>query len=214
MLVRVETARADDRGASAALVTSLQDFRDLFSSEVLAPGAEMGVKTLAFLFTDLRGSTALYERVGSAAAYRRVREHFSLWTEAIRAHEGGIVKTMGDAIMAIFTDALAALRAALEAQQKTMALPGERPVVKAGIHAGPCIAVAANEILDYFGSTVNLAARVQGESHGDDIVLSEALAADPRIREALAAAGAKTERYETVLKGIPGMFKLTRVRLG
>ncbi|MCI0340609.1 MAG: adenylate/guanylate cyclase domain-containing protein, partial [Planctomycetales bacterium] len=214
MLARVETLRPDDRGASAALVTSLQDFRDLFSSEVLAPGAEMAVKTLTFLFTDLKGSTAYYERAGSARAYAMVREHFALWTEVIRAREGGIVKTMGDAIMAVYTDPVAAVATALDAQKRTMALPGERPIVKVGIHEGPCIAVSANEILDYFGSTVNVAARIQGESHGDDIVLGEALATDPRIRDALAAAGARTERYETVLKGIPGMFKLTRVRLG
>ena len=58
--------------------------------------------------------------------------------------------------------------------------------IKLGLHDGPCIAVTLNDRLDYFGSTVNLAARLQGQSVGGDIVLSETLAADATVRKILA----------------------------
>lgn len=57
--------------------------------------------------------------------------------------------------------------------------------VKLGLHSGPCIAVNANNLLDYFGSTVNIAARVQNESIGGDIVLTDALTGDPLVHSLL-----------------------------
>ncbi|MEQ1920263.1 MAG: DUF5939 domain-containing protein, partial [Elusimicrobiota bacterium] len=68
-LVRIENESWKGAAASASLVTMMQEFRDLFSSEVLAPGMDIGIKNLALLFTDLKGSTAMYERVGDATAY-------------------------------------------------------------------------------------------------------------------------------------------------
>ena len=68
-----------------------------------------------------------------------------------------------------------------------------------GVHAGPSVVVTLNDRLDYFGSTVNMAARLQGQSAGDDIVLSHAVAADPAVQEILATV---PKRHETVpLKG-------------
>ncbi|MGH6962095.1 MAG: adenylate/guanylate cyclase domain-containing protein, partial [Dongiaceae bacterium] len=59
-------------------------------------------------------------------------------------------------------------------------------IIKLGLHRGPCIAVTLNDRLDYFGSTVNLAARLQGQSVGGDIVLSQALAVDAGVQALLA----------------------------
>jgi len=177
----------------AERVTALQSFRDLFSHEVLRPGDEVAIANITLMFTDLAGSTALYRRVGDARAYHLVREHFSVLTEAVRAHDGGIVKTIGDAVMAAFPDPAGALGAALAIQAGIAALnaglalgPAEGLVVKIGLHGGPCIAVTLNERLDYFGSTVNLAARLGGAAEGGEIVLSQAVAADPGVRAALA----------------------------
>src|SRR5581483_8580344 len=55
-----------DKAATAAFVTTLQDFRDLFASDALSPGEQISVNNIAILFTDIKGSTALYERVGDA----------------------------------------------------------------------------------------------------------------------------------------------------
>jgi class 3 adenylate cyclase len=174
---------------TADQVTSIQAFRDLFSDQVLRPGDEIAVQRIALMFTDLRSSTALYESVGDAAAYRLVRDHFSLLAAIVRRHDGAVVKTIGDAVMAAFHLPEDALEAALEIQREVASLNeggGDGPIViKLGLHTGPCIAVTLNNRLDYFGTMVNLAARLQGESLGGDIVLSPAFAEDVAVAEKL-----------------------------
>jgi class 3 adenylate cyclase len=170
---------------TADRVTSLQAFRDLFSDQVLRPGDEVSVRRIALLFTDLRGSTALYNAIGDSAAYHLVREHFAFLAGIVRDHNGALVKTIGDAVMASFTDPADALSAGLAIQESVDAFNGEQPgeaiVLKLGLHEGPAIAVTLNGRLDYFGATTNLAARLQGESQGGDIVISESMAADPGV---------------------------------
>ena len=186
---------------TAPEVISLQAFRDLFAEATLRPGDDAGVSQVALLFTDLQGSTALYERVGDAAAYNIVREHFALLAAIVRDHDGAVVKTIGDAVMASFSDPAQAVRAAIAMQAEIgSSAQGVRDLVlKVGVHAGPSVVVTLNDRLDYFGSTVNMAARLQGQSTGGDIVLSRAVADDPAVREVLAAV---PKRQETVaLKG-------------
>ena len=181
---------------TAPEVISLQAFRDLFAEATLRPGDDAGVSQVALLFTDLRGSTALYERVGDATAYNMVRKHFALLAALVRDHDGAVVKTIGDAVMASFSDPAQAVRAALAMQGE---IGSTDLVLKVGVHAGPSVVVTLNDRLDYFGSTVNMAARLQGQSIGGDIVLSHAVADDPAVREEIAAI---PQRQETVaLKG-------------
>jgi class 3 adenylate cyclase len=189
------TAIVEDRSwAADALtadrITTIQAFRDLFASDVLRPGDDVGVGEITLMFSDLKGSTAFYERVGDAKAYNVVREHFAFLAGIVREHEGAIVKTIGDAVMAAFFDPAAAVRAAIAIQRKVAAFNaahGEGAIaIKLGLHVGPCIAVTLNDRLDYFGSAVNLAARLQGKSLGGDIVISEALARDAAARRVLA----------------------------
>ncbi len=188
---------------TADRATALQAFRDLFSDQVLRPGDEVSVKRIALLFTDLRGSTALFNEIGDAAAYRLVREHFAFLTEIVRRHDGAIVKTIGDAIMATFVEPRNGLAAALEVQQGVAdfnARSGGRAIViKLGLHEGPSIAVTLNGRLDYFGATVNMAARLQGQSLGGDIVVSAAMAEDPEVRALMDGLHPRAE--STRLKG-------------
>jgi class 3 adenylate cyclase len=182
-------------------VISLQAFRDLFSEATLRPGDDAGVGQVALIFTDLRGSTALYERVGDAAAYNIVREHFALLASIVRDHDGAVVKTIGDAVMASFSDPAQAVRAALAMQAAigSSAHRGRDLVLKVGVHAGPSVVVTLNDRLDYFGSTVNMAARLQGQSAGGDIVLSRAVADDPAVREVVV--DIPSRRESVALKG-------------
>lgn len=170
---------------TADRVTALQAFRDLFSDQALRPGDEVGIGRVALMFTDLRASTALYESVGDARAYHLVRDHFAFLAGIVRAHNGAVIKTIGDAIMAAFSDPADAVRAALQVQREVAAFnaaSGGAPlVIKLGLHEGPCIAVTLNGRLDYFGTVVNMAARLQAQSEGGDIVLSKDIAADPAI---------------------------------
>jgi class 3 adenylate cyclase len=198
---------------TADRVTALQAFRDLFSQDVLRPGDEVSIGKVTLLFSDLRGSTALYQKIGDATAYRLVRDHFAFMAKAIRDHQGAIVKTIGDAVMAAFARAEDGLAAAVEIQRDVARFNRAHPIgdgeaaaiaIKLGLHQGPCIVVTLNDRLDYFGSTVNLAARLQGESKGGDIVLSPELAADPAVApilERLAAEGIGMALDQAALKG-------------
>ncbi len=206
-----------DQAATAAEVTALQVFRDLFSNEALRPGEQISVGTLTVLFTDLRGSTQLYREIGDAPAFGRVMNHFDVLRKAIAEEEGALVKTIGDAVMAVFRRPAAALRAILTAQQALASPPeGMHPLMlKIGIHAGPCIAVTLNDRLDYFGCTVNMAARLEGLSTGCDIVISAAVHADPEVADMLSdtEGGLTGTPFEMTLKGFDEeSFNLWRVK--
>jgi len=211
-LVCIERLAWADTAATAAEVTALREFRDLFSSEVLADGVFAKVGSLAFLFTDLRGSTALYRRAGDAPAFARVRSHFEVLEEAIAHAQGTVVKTIGDAVMAVFPTPAQALRAALRAHARLReAGAGEPLVLKVGIHYGPAIAVTLNDRLDYFGSTVNLAARLGGLSRGHDVVMSDTVSSDSDAARVLGEAGLAAVPFEAEVRGFEGRRTLWRI---
>jgi len=192
-----------DQAATAAEVTALQVFRDLFSTEALRPGEQISVGTLTVLFTDLRHSTRLYREIGDATAFGRVMNHFDVLKKAISENNGAIVKTIGDAVMAVFRDPTNAVVAMLDAQEALANPPdGAMPLeLKAGLHAGPCIAVTLNDRLDYFGSTVNMAARLEGLSSGMDVIISRAVFEDAKVIQLLRAEGYEASPFEMSLKG-------------
>ena len=197
----LERTAWSDQAATAAQVTALQAFRDLFSSEALRPGEPVAVGSLTVAFTDLRDSTRFYREVGDAPAFGSVMEHLDVLREAVTEHGGAVVKAMGDAIMAVFPRPIGAV-SALWAAQRTVAEPpeGKRPLgLKVGIHSGPCIAINQGGVLDYFGSTVNLAARLVGLSSGTDVIVSRAVLDDPEVAEL--ARGLCVEPVESTLKG-------------
>lgn len=213
-----ERTQWSDDAATAAEVTSLQTFRDLFASEALRPGEQISVGTLTVLFTDLKDSTRLYREIGDATAFGRVMNHFDVLKQTIAAENGALVKTIGDAVMAVFRRPAGALRAMLEAQELLANPPvGMLPLtLKAGLHTGPCIAVTLNDRLDYFGSTVNLAARLEGQSTGGDVVISSIVYSDPEVRELLSEcpAGLSATPFMMPLKGFDEQFELWRIARG
>ncbi|MDH3761445.1 MAG: adenylate/guanylate cyclase domain-containing protein [Gammaproteobacteria bacterium] len=176
---------------TAERVTTMQAFRDLFSDQVLRPGDEVSIRNIAFVFTDLVGSSDLFSRIGDAAAYQLVREHFAEVGEIIRRHQGSIVKTMGDGVHAAFLSPDDALRASIEMQ---LAMPGfnrrfdaGEVSIRIGLHAGNSIAVTLNNRLDYYGEAVNLAARLEGQGQAGDIIMSKAFSGDPAVSDILSA---------------------------
>lgn len=183
------------------VIASMPEFTTLFATEAPAAGVELAVGHIALLFSDLTGSTALYEKVGDARAFAIVEDHFRIMEAAIAEQGGAIVKTMGDAVMASFPSAREAVGAALrmiathDAKYAPMGLG-----VKIGVHAGPCLAVRANDRLDYFGTTVNVSARLQAQAHPSEVVITEKLAAQPPVRALIA--GLPARPFEATLKGI------------
>jgi class 3 adenylate cyclase len=211
----VERAEWYTNAVTAAYVTTLQHFRDLFSDEVLRPGEEIGVQGLTILFSDLIGSTAMYNRWGDASSYSLVREQFAFLQGIVRQYEGAIVKTIGDAIMAAFSDPADGVGAALAIQKEVDSFNADHPDeplrIKLGLHHGPCIAVTLNGRLDYFGATVNLAARLEGQSQGQDVVISEKLRHDPAVAQLLESSAVNITRFETAVKGFDEPFCLYRL---
>jgi class 3 adenylate cyclase len=213
-LVILERMAWNDQATTAAEVTALQMFRDLFASEALRPGEQISVGTLTVLFTDLRDSTKLYREIGDATAFGRVMNHFDVLKKAIAEHDGAVVKTIGDAVMGVFRSAADGLVAMLEVQ-RALAEPGEGGMplqLKAGLHTGPCIAVTLNDRLDYFGSTVNLAARLEGLSSGNDVIISRTVYEDTQVRELLDAKSLAAVEFDMTLKGFDNeRFELWRI---
>ena len=214
-LLILERTEWSDQATTAAEVIALQAFRDLFAEEALRPGEQISVGTLTILFTDLKHSTQLYREIGDATAFGRVMNHFDVVKKAIAEHDGALVKTIGDSVMAVFRYAADGLGAMLEVQE-ALASPaeGSHPLaLKAGLNTGPCIAVTLNDRLDYFGSTVNMAARLEGLSTGCDVIISRSVFDDAKVRELIEARGLSAEEFDMSLKGFENeRFELWRVR--
>jgi class 3 adenylate cyclase len=183
-----------------------QTFRDVFKADNLTIDQRLKITSLTFLFTDLKGSTALYERVGDLAAFDLVRAHFHALLEIISSENGAVVKTIGDAVMATFNRPEQALAAGLRMRSAMEKLNVERGtrdlVVKIGIHEGSCLAVMLNERQDYFGQTVNIAARVQGLSTSQAIHITGPVIDAPAVAAILDKAAITPIQKQAALRGI------------
>lgn len=183
-----------------------QTFRDIFRTDTMDVDQRLKITSLTFLFTDLKGSTQLYERVGDLAAYDLVRHHFRVLNEIVGTETGAVVKTIGDAVMATFPTPDRALSAALrmrEAMQKINAERGsEDLLLKIGIHEGPCLAVTLNDRQDYFGQTVNMAARVQSLASSRSIFATGSIVEDAASTKILESSGLHPVQQRASLRGI------------
>ena len=212
---QLERTAWSDQASTAADVTALQVFRDLFASEVVRPGEEISIGSVTLMFTDLRDSTRLYRRIGDASAFGRVREHFEILENSIASEGGAIVKTMGDAVMATFRHPSAALRAVWNAQTKIAEYGEPMLWLKVGIHKGACIVVNLNDRLDYFGSTVNTAARLPAFSQGGELVFTNEINDDPEVRQFLSENGTldALSPFTANVKGFDEPFTMWKVRV-
>ena len=191
-----------------ALMTN-QTFRDLYGAETMDVDQRLKITSLTILFTDLKGSTELYERVGDLAAFDLVRAHFALLQEIVASEAGAVVKTIGDAVMATFPSPDRALAAALrmrtELEMFNTRSHKDDLIIKIGIHEGPCLAVTLNDRQDYFGQTVNVAARVQKQSVSSAIFATGAIVAHPGSVLILQAAQLTPLRHERQLHGLAAL---------
>jgi len=213
----VYIVRADwaDGATTAADITAVQEFRDLFGNEVLAPGASFAIRSMVFLFSDLVASTAMYEHLGDTRAFALVRKHFDVLKNIYSRNNGTLVKTIGDAVMAVFRDPLDAVRAAVEMHEEIGVVrdpdTGQELSLCIGLHAGPCIAMEANGVIDYFGTTVNMAARIQSKAAGREVTMSELIRGSQGVREYLDGKGLLSKETQKILKGIAGEKLIARV---
>jgi class 3 adenylate cyclase/carbon monoxide dehydrogenase subunit G len=194
-------------------VIAMPAFRRLCPEQLLRPGDDVEIGAVAIMFTDLQGSTKLYDALGDAKAYRLVRDHFAFLSERVQRHNGFIVKTVGDAVMAAFGDPADAVRAVLSIQDEVESFNRGRSdagiVLKLGLHRGACIAVTVGGVLDYFGSAVNIASRLEHQCGGGEVIISQAVLADAEAREVLA--GRALTEDSASLRGLSEPVRFVRV---
>jgi class 3 adenylate cyclase len=183
-----------------------QAFRDIYRTDTLAADQRLKILSLTFLFSDLKGSTELYERVGDLVAFDLVNEHFRRLQEIIVSERGAIVKTIGDAVMATFATPDRAIAAAIRMREAMDDLGAQRwrqgLLLKMGIHEGPCLAVTLNNQQDYFGQTVNIASRVQGLAASRSIVATGPVVENEQASAVLETSGLKPTLRRAGLRGI------------
>jgi class 3 adenylate cyclase len=187
-----------------------QTFRDIYRTDTLDINQRLKITSLTFLFTDLKGSTELYERVGDLAAYDLVRAHFQVLNEIVAEERGAVVKTIGDAVMATFPTPDRAMAAALKMREALKDLKGDL-LLKIGIHEGPCLAVSLNERQDYFGRTVNIAARVQGLATSRSIFVTKRVVTDSKASKLLELKGIAATPEKRSLRGIANQFEIFEI---
>ncbi len=132
--------------------------------------------TQAVLFTDIVGSTAYFEQRGDVEGLALVHRHNDLLFPLVPLHGGRIIKTIGDAIMAVFdsaADAVASAVAMQTALAADAALGHEAIHIRIGLHVG----MVLRDKDDVFGDTVNVAARVNSACGPDEILVTDAVVA-------------------------------------
>jgi len=187
-----------------------QTFRDIYRTDTLDVDQRLKITSLSFLFTDLKGSTELYERVGDLVAYDLVRAHFRILNEIVAAENGAVVKTIGDAVMATFPTPDRAMAAALKMREALQDLKGDL-LLKIGIHEGPCLAVSLNDRQDYFGRTVNIAARVQGLATSRSIFATRRIVTDSEASKLLQSHGIAATLEKRSLRGIAKQIEIFEI---
>jgi class 3 adenylate cyclase len=191
---------------SAKRLLTNQVFRDLYGTDTIDVDQRLKITSLTFLFTDLRGSTELYERVGDLVAFDLVRAHFDVLNEIVAAEAGAVVKTSGDAVMATFPTPDRAVAAALRMREAMRrfndARTGDGLLLKIGIHEGPCLAVVLDRRQDYFGRTVNIAARVQDLADSRAILATGPVVNHPGAGSLLATSGLQPIPHRRTLRGV------------
>lgn len=180
-------------------------FQELFGEQVLSAEESLQVGTVTFLFTDIKGSTQMYSDLGDARSYEVVRDHFKILFQAIVENNGMVVKTIGDAVMGSFLRPADALKAALSAHEQFKKREWTSVgylKIKMGIHTGNAIVVNLNNAADYFGNTVNLAARIQASVDNHDIRFSTRVLEDPDVMTFLKKRKAVLRKRVESFKGI------------
>ena len=201
---------------TATRLLSNQTFRDLYRSGTFDPEQRFKITSLTILFTDLRGSTALYDRVGDLAAFDLVRSHFGELIAAVAAEGGAVVKTIGDAVMATFPTPDRALRAAMRMRGAMRRINAERGsddlALNIGLHEGPCLAVMLDERQDFFGQTVNIAARVQDLADPTAVLATKPVVESQEVARLLRDTGYRTTSRQLNLRGLSEAFQIYEIQ--
>jgi eukaryotic-like serine/threonine-protein kinase len=211
LVARIERTVSRSDALTAARAASSALFRVLFPGEVLAPGQLAAVSTATFLVTalDSEQAEALYEGLGDAGAFGVLHDHFQRLGDAIREGGGAVVKTVGEGVLAAFSDVIAAVRTALELRYCLGGSEATRGLrLRVGVHRGTTLAATLNDHLDYFGATPREALAILPYARCNELVLTQTVAADPEVAAILQARGIEGEVVATGLACQPRLIRI------
>ena len=194
-----------------SLLVTLPEFVELFGAEAPAAGMQLAVGKKAIVFTDIVGSTELYERLGDARAFGLVQEHWREVKRVVDANNGALIKTLGDGVMCVFPSIGGALTASFAMVDHTDTVSRRDDLdfaIRVGIHEGACFAVRANDRLDLFGTTVNLAARLMGCAAGRQVAMLARALSHPALHACLEDEQADCETVRTTIRGLRGTHEV------
>ncbi|MBK9263234.1 MAG: adenylate/guanylate cyclase domain-containing protein [Polyangiaceae bacterium] len=198
----VEQATWSDHALRAGQLFGFHDFRDLFSEEYIGADVRLGIGEQTILFTDVVGSTAFYAKRGDPAAFVEIKRHFDEVFAIVATYRGAVVKTIGDAVMATFGDPLDAVRASEKIHDTFPPGRADTPIrLRISLNTGSCIAVKLNANADFFGGTVNIAAKLQALAETCQVAMSEVTYQSPGVAAYLAERGVELETVTLTTKG-------------
>lgn len=187
-------------------------FRELFSDEYLPYDLNLEIGLQTIMFIDIMRSTEYYEVHGDATAFNAIRKIFLYLANVARIHHGTIFKTMGDGCLLAFSQPLQAIESARFLQQQVQKGVLETDLnFRTSINLGRCLAVNFSNKIDFFGQTVNHAAKLQAGSSPGNIIISENLINDSQVKPFLQKNKIRLEKisvkHESIKNPIPA-FKL------
>ncbi len=170
---------ADAESSSAPWDRDIDGMSQQMSTLVRSEVIRQAIRPTTLLFSDIVGITSYFDAHGDVAGRQRIQKHNSLLMPIIERHGGEVVKTIGDAIMALFSSAAEGVTAAVEMQRalevrnQYVDAKADEIHIRIGLHSGDAIV----ERDDVFGDTVNVAARICSAAEGDQILVSGATVA-------------------------------------
>lgn len=205
----------DDRlqAVSALSLLGVAAFREHFSTQIPDLNHSVKVRAVTVMFTDLIHSTAIYSSMGDIKAYALVKEHFDALFREIVSHSGGVIKTIGDAVLAIFQDPATAVKVSFDMKDAVRDLMKRHKLektsgIKTGISSGTALIVNMNDTLDLFGATINLAARIINYADRATTAVTETILENPDVNKYVNENSLSLQTISQELKGIPGKSKI------
>ncbi|MEO8843675.1 MAG: DUF5939 domain-containing protein [Kofleriaceae bacterium] len=207
----IQCSTWSDDALRPGMLLSFQEFRDLFSEDYIGVDVKLAVGEQTLLFTDVVGSTAFYAERGDPGAFVEIKRHFDEVFKIVADHRGAVVKTIGDAVMATFTSPVDAVKASRQIHDTFHPTRADTPIrLRISLNTGPCIAVRLNSNADFFGGTVNVAAKLQALAEGHQIAMSEATYRSADVAAYLESVGAELDTLEYTSKALPAPVAVKR----
>jgi class 3 adenylate cyclase len=199
----IEHAAWKDHALGPGALLSFADFRDVFSTDFVQADVRISVGQQTILFTDVVGSTAFYEAQGDPTAFVEIKKHFDDVFALLATHNGACIKTIGDAVMAAFVDPVDALKCCAAIHQRFGPTNTKCPLrLRISLNTGPCIAVKFSSGMDYFGGTVNIAAKLQSLAETWQVAMSESTYQAAGVMAYLASVNASQVRLQYMSKAM------------